>query len=114
MERADRPDHRPLAALRQALPRDRRRVPAPGNAAGVHRRPAGAPPPERPPALELCPRRARRVDRAAPVAPGGRGGGGGAAAHTPAYYIKVSAQADGTFTVTNMRNGFSKTYPKRS
>jgi competence protein ComEC len=27
-----------------------------------------------------------------------------------AYWIKVSAQADGTFTVTNGRNGFSKTY----
>jgi beta-lactamase superfamily II metal-dependent hydrolase len=59
---------------------------------------------------------------AAPGGPGGpgagagRGGGfgGGAAAHTPAYYIKVSAQADGSFTVTNTRNGFSKTYPKRA
>ena len=30
-----------------------------------------------------------------------------------AYYIKVSAQADGTFTVTNQRNGFSKTYNAR-
>ena len=28
----------------------------------------------------------------------------------PAYWIKVSAQQDGTFTVTNGRNGFSKTY----
>jgi len=27
-----------------------------------------------------------------------------------AYYLKVSAQQDGTFTVTNARNGFSKTY----
>jgi competence protein ComEC len=27
-----------------------------------------------------------------------------------AYWIKVSAQEDGTFTVTNARNGFSKTY----
>jgi beta-lactamase superfamily II metal-dependent hydrolase len=27
-----------------------------------------------------------------------------------AYWIKVSAQQDGTFTVTNARNGFSKTY----
>jgi competence protein ComEC len=27
-----------------------------------------------------------------------------------AYYFKVSAQLDGTFTVTNTRNGFSKTY----
>ena len=36
---------------------------------------------------------------------GGRGG------HTgPAFWIKVSAQADGWFTVTNTRNNFSKTY----
>ncbi len=28
-----------------------------------------------------------------------------------AYWIKLSAQSDGTFTVTNPRNGFSKTYP---
>jgi hypothetical protein len=27
-----------------------------------------------------------------------------------AYYFKVLAQQDGTFTVTNTRNGFSKTY----
>ena len=27
-----------------------------------------------------------------------------------AYWIKVSAQPDGTFSVTNARNGFSKTY----
>ena len=27
-----------------------------------------------------------------------------------AYWIKLSAQPDGTFTVTNPRNGFSKTY----
>jgi beta-lactamase superfamily II metal-dependent hydrolase len=30
--------------------------------------------------------------------------------HTPAYWIKVSAQSDGTFTVTNSRNGFRKRY----
>lgn len=30
----------------------------------------------------------------------------------PAYWIKVSARQDGTFTVTNSRNGFSKTYKK--
>ncbi|HEY7302056.1 MAG TPA: MBL fold metallo-hydrolase [Xanthobacteraceae bacterium] len=28
----------------------------------------------------------------------------------PAHWIKVTAQADGTFTVTNTRNGFAKTY----
>jgi hypothetical protein len=31
----------------------------------------------------------------------------------PAYWIKVSAQQDGTFTVTNARNKFSKTYTAR-
>lgn len=30
--------------------------------------------------------------------------------HSPAYWIKVSAQADGSFRVTNSRNGFTKTY----
>jgi hypothetical protein len=30
-----------------------------------------------------------------------------------AYWIKVSAQQDGSFTVTNGRNGFSKTYSAR-
>jgi beta-lactamase superfamily II metal-dependent hydrolase len=30
--------------------------------------------------------------------------------HRDAHWIKVAAQADGTFTVTNSRNGFSKTY----
>jgi hypothetical protein len=28
----------------------------------------------------------------------------------PAYWIKVTAQSDGNFTVTNARNGFSKIY----
>jgi hypothetical protein len=27
-----------------------------------------------------------------------------------AYWVKLSAQEDGTFTVTNTRNGFSKVY----
>ena len=31
----------------------------------------------------------------------------------PAYWIKVSARQDGSFTVTNARNGFSKTYGAR-
>ena len=34
--------------------------------------------------------------------------------HTgPAFWIKVSAQADGTFSVTNTRNNFTKTYAAR-
>ena len=40
-------------------------------------------------------------------------GPGGMAAHTPAHYIKVSARTDGSFTVTNSRNGYSKTYDAR-
>ena len=35
-------------------------------------------------------------------------------AHAPAYSLKISAQTNGTFTVTNSRNGFSKTYVKRA
>lgn len=47
-------------------------------------------------------------------AAGGRGGrGGAAAAHSPAYLIKVSAEADGSFVVTNTRNGFRKAYRPR-
>jgi len=45
--------------------------------------------------------------------PQGRGRGG-AAAHTPAYWIKISAEPDGTFTIANNRNGFSKTYATRA
>ncbi len=33
--------------------------------------------------------------------------------YAPAYLIKVSARADGSFTVTNTRNGFRKTYAAR-
>jgi len=42
--------------------------------------------------------------------PAGRAGGGRGGHTGPAFLIKVSAQADGTFTVTNTRNNFSKTY----
>lgn len=41
---------------------------------------------------------------------GGPGRGPGSASHSPAYLIKVTARSDGSFTVTNTRNGFSKTY----
>lgn len=34
-------------------------------------------------------------------------------AHSPAHYIRISARRDGSFTVTNTRNGFSKTYGRR-
>jgi competence protein ComEC len=35
-------------------------------------------------------------------------------AHSPAQWIKVSARTDGSFTVTNTRNGFTKTYAART
>jgi beta-lactamase superfamily II metal-dependent hydrolase len=38
---------------------------------------------------------------------------GGVAPHSPAYIIQLAAQQDGTFTVTNTRNGFNKTYRTR-
>lgn len=55
---------------------------------------------------------------APPPAPGARQGGGrgapaGTPAHMPAYLIQISARADGTFTVTNTRNGFRKVYRPR-
>ena len=52
----------------------------------------------------------------AAAAPGegrGRGRGNAPPPHTPAYWIKVTAQQNGTFTVLNARNGFSKTYTAR-
>lgn len=48
------------------------------------------------------------------TAPAGQRGGGpagqAAAAHAPAHHLKISAQQDGVFTITNSRNGFTKTY----
>ena len=46
----------------------------------------------------------------APTPPAGPGG---TAAHAPAHFIKVSARNDGSFTVTNSRNGYSRTYAAR-
>ena len=85
--------------------------------------PAGNPPapPAVPPASAGQPPAAAGAGQPGPpppaAAPGGRQGGGRGGpgpAHTgPAFMIKVSAQADGTFTVTNTRNGFTKTYRPR-
>jgi hypothetical protein len=48
----------------------------------------------------------------APITPPAPGPGAAPAPvhNGAAYWIKVSAQQDGTFTVTNARNSFSKTY----
>jgi competence protein ComEC len=41
-------------------------------------------------------------------------GPGGNAAHSPAHYLKVSVRTDGSFSVTNSRNGYSRTYAARN
>ena len=53
------------------------------------------------PTMPIAPIAAPQPGAAAPPAPVHNG---------KAYWIKVSARADGSFTVTNQRNGFSKTY----
>jgi beta-lactamase superfamily II metal-dependent hydrolase len=66
------------------------------------------PPPQ--PAAGAAP--SQNAPPAAGAPQGGRGGRGGG--HTgPAFWIKVSASPDGSFTVTNTRNSFSKTYAAR-
>jgi len=47
---------------------------------------------------------------AAIEAPSGRGGPPPPVHNSRAYWFKVSANTDGSFSVTNTRNGFSKTY----
>jgi beta-lactamase superfamily II metal-dependent hydrolase len=78
-------------------------VPPPGAAAAPGQLPAGPPPGGAPPGE---PAGAQR---------GGGGGRGGPQAppHVPAYWIKIVAQQDGSFTVSNSRNGYSKTYSKK-
>jgi beta-lactamase superfamily II metal-dependent hydrolase len=81
--------------------------------------PAAATPVAPPDTAGQQPAAAGQPAAAAPIAPppGGRQGGGRGGpgpAHTgPAFLIKVSAHADGSFTVTNTRNGFSRTYKAR-
>jgi competence protein ComEC len=91
--------------------------PAPGPGAAA---PAAVPAATAPPAASAPGASApAAVPPAAPgqaAAPqGGPGGGrGGTPPHSgPAFWIKVSARADGSFTVTNTRNGFTKVYNAR-
>jgi len=74
---------------------------------GQNRGPGGPGAPASPPAdVAGAPNTSPKTSAAA--APGSRKG------HTgPAFWIEVSAQADGTFTVTNTRNNFTKTYAAR-
>jgi beta-lactamase superfamily II metal-dependent hydrolase len=78
------------------------------------RGPAASPPPAGAPATG-APQAAGApapVPATPPAAAPGRGPGT-AAGHSPAYMLKVTAYPDGGFTVTNTRNGFSKTYGPR-
>jgi beta-lactamase superfamily II metal-dependent hydrolase len=51
---------------------------------------------------------------AAPAPAPGPGATPPPAHNGPAFWIKVSAREDGSFTVTNARNGFAKAYPART
>jgi competence protein ComEC len=79
----------------------------PGRGAGGAQ--PGAPAPSPNPQTAAAPAPGAQPPAAAPPAGQGRGRGN-ATGHTPAYWLKVSALPDGTFTITNPRNGFSKTY----
>jgi len=59
---------------------------------------------DQPPAMPIAPMAAPQPGPGVPPAPVHNG---------KAYWIKVSAQPDGSFTVTNARNGFSKSYEAR-
>jgi len=52
------------------------------------------------------------VPPAAGAAPAPPPGGGAPAHNGPAYWIKIAASQDGSFTVTNSRNGFTKRYAR--
>jgi beta-lactamase superfamily II metal-dependent hydrolase len=81
---------------------------APPRGGGAGRGPGG------PPAVAPAPA-APAGAPAAPVVGGPPAGGRGTPLppHTPAYWIKITAQPDGSFVVSNSRNGFSKTYAAR-
>jgi competence protein ComEC len=57
--------------------------------------------------------RAEQIAAVLTAAPAGQGAGTGDSEHSPAHYIKISARADGSFTVQNERNGFVKEYGRR-
>src|SRR5262249_53675650 len=118
-------DPQEIAAAVTAPPPAQRGA-APGGAAGAtpatptpaaQSPAAAAPPPSALPAASAAPAAGGAATQTQPARGAGAGGGGGrgsnANAHSPAYSIKVTVQADGTYTVTNLRNNFSKTYAPR-
>lgn len=112
-----------IAGILTAPPPAPRGTPTPGGAPAsappAATTPTPAPPAGAPAATPAATPAAAGPGQADPgrgqAAAGGRGGGAAAAAqaaHSPAYLLKISVSADGTFTVTNGRNGFSRTYRK--
>ena len=99
---------------------------APGAAPAAAGAPGGAPQaqPQAPAAVPAAGGAPQAAAGAAPQGPGGQpaagagraggGAGGGRGAgqppHTPAFWLKVTVQPNGTYTVLNTRNNFSKTY----
>jgi hypothetical protein len=83
-----------------------------GGGRGRGNAPGATPTAGAPPAAGGPPQGAAPAAGPGPGGPGGGfGGGPGRGGHTgPAFYFKVSARSDGSFTVTNTRNNFSKTY----
>ena len=87
-------------------------APAGGPPAGATQPPTSAPAASAPAGVAPQPPGGGAPSSAAPGGGAPGGGRGGGAAHTPAYWIKMSVQPDGSFTVTNSRNGFTKSYAK--
>jgi competence protein ComEC len=83
--------------------------PATGAAPAGAAPPAGAPSAAAPPSTATPPGAAAAGQPPAGAPAAGRGRGQ-ATGHTPAYWLRISAQPDGSFTITNPRNGFSKSY----
>jgi hypothetical protein len=102
-----------IAGVLTAPPRSGGPGGAGSGSSGAPAAPGNAAPPQTPPSAAAPASGAAPQGSGAGAPGGGRGAAAAAAAHTPAYWIKVSVQPDGTFTVTNSRNGFSKTYAKR-
>ncbi|MDP9323689.1 MAG: MBL fold metallo-hydrolase [Acidobacteriota bacterium] len=102
-----------IASVLTAPPRGGGPGGAGSGSSGAPAAPGNAAPPQTPPSAAAPAPGAAPQGSGAGAPGGGRGAAAAAAAHTPAYWIKVSVQPDGAFTVTNSRNGFSKTYAKR-
>ncbi len=92
---------------------------APPRGAGPGR--GGAAPPATPPANATTPPATANAPspvataagtQAPAAAPAAGRGRGNATGHTPAYWLKIAAYPDGSFTITNPRNGFTKTYAR--